>query len=67
MRNPRAKKVKVRLTGHDAVDVSKAAQSVANKLIAHHGSSLALAIGRLIHEKVYANYKRLEKRYGKVT
>jgi len=61
------KKIRVKLRGHDAIDVSQAAQSVADNLIAHHGSKLAFVIGRLVHEKVYTNYKRLKKKYGEVT
>lgn len=66
-KSKKPKKIKVRLIGHDAIDVSRAAQSVANKLIAHHGSKLALVIGRLVHEKVYTNYRNLEQKHGEVT
>jgi hypothetical protein len=59
-------KVKVKLTTEEAKRVSHCAEGVANKLIAGETLRLALPIARLVHEKVIASYKRIEKKYGKV-
>lgn len=61
---PRAK---IRLKGGEAVDVAMAASALSEKLISHHGLRLALVIARLVHEKTFASYKRIEEKYGKVT
>ncbi len=60
------RKIRIRLTRAEAVDVSRVAHVIAEKLIATHGSKQAVSIGRLIHEKIFASYKRLEGKYGKI-
>ena len=59
-------KKKVRVDRAESKDVNVATNSLADRVIASHGLRLALVIARKIHEKIYANYKRMEKKYGKV-
>ena len=60
------RKKQVKLQKDEAADVTRIATSQANMLIAHQGLRQALVIARLIHEKVYANYKSVEKNHGEV-
>lgn len=60
------KKLRIKLTRTEAVNMSRVANKVAEGLIATHGIKQAVGIGRLIHEKIFASYKRLEHKYGKI-
>ena len=59
-------KTRVKLTDEEAARVSKMATNLANKIIAGETLRLALPIARLMYEKVVANYKRIENKYGEV-
>ena len=59
-------KAKIKLTTEEAQHVSRLANSLTDKLIAGETLRLALPIARLVHEKVIASYKRIEKRHGEV-
>lgn len=56
-------KTRVKLRKGEAVDVMKLANGLVNKLICNHGSRIAFVVARLVHEKTFANYKRLERNY----
>ncbi len=60
-------RVKVKLKKGEAVEVTRLANGLADKLICQNGSRLAFVIARLVHEKTFANYKSLERKYGEVT
>ena len=62
-RSPNNTRVKIKLKVGEATAISRIAECVARKLIAGHGSRLAFAITRLIHEKVFANYKRMQREH----
>jgi hypothetical protein len=63
----KTKKVAVKLgSKEEAEHISKVAHNMAEGLIAGETLRLALPIARLIHEKVFASYKRIEHKYGKV-
>ena len=59
-------KTTIPLTSDEARRVTKIADMTAKRLIAGETLRLALPISRLIHEKVFANYKSIETKYGKV-
>lgn len=56
-------KIKIRLGKGGAKEVTRIASGLADKLIASHGTSKAFVISRLVHEKVFATYKRMERKY----
>lgn len=59
-------KKNIRLKKGEELDVRTAANALSIVLIGRHGIRKALIISRLIHERVFANYKNLEKKYGKI-
>ncbi len=59
--------LKVKLKKGEAVIITRRANNIANDLIARYGLRKAFVIGKLVHEKVLANYKRMEEKYGTVT
>ena len=56
-------KIRVRLKRGEAVDITRTANSKADWLIATFGLRKAYVISRLTHEKVFAVYKKMEKKY----
>jgi len=63
---PKIKKSKIKLKRNEATNIPRIASGLADKLIAQHGLRPALVMARLIYERIYANYKRIEAKYGKV-
>ena len=61
------KKVRVKLKKGEAVKITDIANGLADNLICRHGLRKAFVIAKLIHEKVFANYKKMEREYGEVT
>lgn len=57
-------KKRIKLKKTEAVDVNTAANALVTVLIGRHGIRQALVIARKIHEQVFANYKRIGKKYG---
>ena len=61
-----AKRKKVKVSNHDATTIGPIADNIAKSWIAAHGTSAALALSRLVHEKIFATYKHMEQKYGEV-
>jgi hypothetical protein len=59
-------KTKVKLTTDEAIRINKVADKLSKTIIAGETLRLALPIGRLIHEKIFTEYKKIEEKYGKV-
>ncbi len=59
-------KMTVKLTTEEARRVTNVADKLSKRIIAGETLRLALPIARLIHEQVFANYKSIEEKYGKV-
>ena len=59
-------KKNIRLKKGEELDVRTAANALATVLIGRHGIRRALVIGRLVHQKIFANYKNLQKKYGEI-
>ena len=60
-------KIRVKLKKGEAREITNLANGLADKLICQNGSRKAFVVARLVHEKTFANYKRLERKYGEVT
>lgn len=60
------KKKRIKLEKGEHKSVGKVAERVAGCLIAAEGLRRALVIARLVHEKTFAQYKKVERKYGKI-
>jgi hypothetical protein len=60
-------KTKVKLKTEEAERINTVADRLSKTIIAGETLRLALPIARLIHEKIFAEYKKIEEKYGKVT
>ena len=56
-------KMKIRLKKGEGKTISDLAQLITDRLIAEHGTRKAFLIARLVHEKAFANYKSMERKY----
>ena len=59
-------KKRIRVSRAESEDINIAVESLSDRIIAARGLKLALVIVRKMHERIYANYKRMEKTYGKI-
>ena len=56
-------KIKIKYEKGEAREIMEDAQRLSDNLICHHGSRKAYLIVRSVYEKVFANYKRMERKY----
>ena len=56
-------KMKIRLRKGEGKTLPHLAQVVLDRLIAEQGTRKAFLIARLVHEKAFANYKSMERKY----
>ena len=56
-------KMRIRLRKGEGKTLPRLAQVVLDRLVAEQGTRKAFLIARLVHEKAFANYKSMERKY----